>query len=665
MTGPVSDRPIAGDLLARPITIGSRTLRNRIVMTPHLGRLGGRLPAYLSRRGQGGVAMAILPAGMGVLGFPVYPPDVVAGLDAARADQDGVPFHPRDERHQTQLLARLGDVLAGMANTVQQHGAVAIGQIHHPGAEQSWDSFHPAIAPSAVRGDEFGTVPHVLTSTEIGHLIHGYEQTAASIAASGYDGVELHASHGYLLNRFVSPYYNRRTDEWGAGSALLVRMLERIRSRIGGTPLLGVRLEVWEELDGGLTPELSAEVARDIAPYVDYLSVSIGNHNGLRNSRPSTPYTSPWLVEHGPAVDGARVIRSALADADLARPLLVTGRITTASYAREILGRGDADLIGLARALVCDPDFAIKATSGREDEIDRCIGCNECVRVPLSCPVNPDAGREGFHDGVVPERPERIVVVGAGPGGATAAAKAAERGHEVILLDRGPGVGGTVRRLVDSPMIAEWSALVEQLERKVARTGVDFRPGTEANEKTLAELAPDKVVWAVGSSPLPAGFPSDGELLSTADLLAGARPAPHAEVVVVGGPETHLEPFIAAELLASEGWRVRLLTERHAHGEDVEPRSLTALLARLSGLGVELVSMTAVTGWRDGVLSTEHVFSAKAAQIPAGAVVLAHGRAANHVAAADVGEAYVIGDALAPRRITHAVLEGQRFGATI
>ncbi|MEV4321672.1 FAD-dependent oxidoreductase [Microbispora rosea] len=652
--------------LAQPLRIGSRTLRNRMVMTPHLGRLGaGRLPAYLSRRAEAGVAMAILPAGMGVMNMPVYPPDIVAGLEGARGDQDGVPYHPRDERYETKLLAGLGDVFAGFANTVQRHGAVAIGQIHHPGAERSWDSFSPALAPSALRGDEFGTVPHALSGTEIGNLIEGYVGNAGSIAANGFDGVELHASHGYLLNRFISPYYNRRTDEWAAGSTLLVRLLERIRERIGSTPLLGLRLQVSEEIEGGLTPEMSARIACDIAPYLDYLSVSIGNHNGLRNGRPSTPYTSPWLTAHGPAVDGARAIRTALAEAGLERPLLVTGRITTAAFAREILERGDADLIGAARAYIADPDFAAKAISGRGEEIALCIGCNECVRVPLSCPVNPDAGREGFHAGSAPESPKRIVVVGAGPAGATAAAKAAERGHEVILLDREDAVGGTLRRLVASPMLEEWSALVGKLEREVRATGVDFRPGTEANEETLAELAPDKVIWAVGAEPLTAPFPVEAPVLTTSDLLVGRRPPADVPVVVVGGPETHLEPFIAAELLAGEGRRVWLLTERHAHGEDVEPRSLSGLLSRLSKLGVEFVSMTAVTAWSKGVVHTEQVFSGAAGEIPAGAVVTAIGRVANPVPAGDEGEAYVIGDALAPRRITHAVLEGRRFGAVI
>src|SRR5690606_33527109 len=135
-----------------------------------------------------------------------------------------------------------------------------------------------------------------------------------------------------------------------------------------------------------------------------------------------------------------------------------------------------------------------KVVEGRDSEINQCIGCNECTRVPLSCPVNPDAGREGMFDAIPVEKPERIVVVGAGPAGANLAARAADRGHNVVLLDRAERVGGMVRKLTHSPMLAEWSALVEYLERRIAESGVDFRPGFEATVETVAELDADRVV---------------------------------------------------------------------------------------------------------------------------------------------------------------------------
>lgn len=658
--------------LGQPLSLdgsGALTLRNRFVMTPHLGRLGPvRLPAYLARRAPG-YGMAILPAGIAMLGFPVYPAEIVAALDGGRSDQDGVPLHPADARYPAHQQ-RLGDLLSGLADAVTQHGALAIGQIHHPGAEQSWDSFAPAIAPSEIRGDEFGTVPHALSAREIDHLVDAYVATAASIVAAGFDGVELHASHGYLLNRFLSPHYNRRTDQWRAGPALLQRLLEEIRARVGGGPALGVRLQVSEEIEGGLTPGSASSVAVALAGHLTYVSVSIGNHTGLRDSRPTTSYTSPWVTPPAPALEGARAIRRALAEADLARPLLVTGRITTAALARRIVEEGDADMVGLARALIADPEFPAKAIAGRDGEIDRCIGCNECVRVPLSCPVNPEAGREeAFASLRTPPRRQRIVVVGAGPAGVNAAVRAAERGHTVTLIDRQDGVGGELRRLVRSPLLAEWSAMIEQFERRVARAGVSFRPSTEATEEVLASLTADRIVWATGSVALPRDLPADDRTIATDELLDGVRPRAGAPVVVVAGAEPHLEPFIAADLLATEGWAVTVISERPSVGADVEPRTLNALLGRLSRRGVVFVPMRRAVRWRKGELDTEHTFGGAAQTFGAGGVILASGRAAAPAAAVDplTGHApeYVVGDALAPRRITHAVLEGARFGVSV
>lgn len=668
------------DPLGRPLSLGrtgAHVLRNRFVMTPHLGRLGGaRLPAYVARRAPG-YGMAILPAGIAMLGFPVYPPGVAHGLDVGRGDPDGVPLHPADDRYPA-YHTRLGDLLRGLAQAVTAHGALAIGQIHHPGAEQSWDSFAPAIAPSAVRGDEFATVPHALSAREIRHLIDAYVATSASIVAAGFDGVELHASHGYLLNRFLSPHYNRRTDEWGAGPALVDRLLDEIRARIGDGPVLGIRLQVSEEIAGGLTSDSSAAIAVALADRLDYLSVSIGNHTGVRDNRPTTAYTSPWTTSPAPALGGARVIRRALAEAGHALPLLVTGRITTAELARSIVADGDADMIGLARALIADPDFPAKAIGGREGEIDRCIGCNECVRVPLSCPVNPEAGREGALALGIPSVRRRIVVVGAGPAGVNVATRAAQRGHLVTLIDREDGIGGALRRLVRSPLLAEWSAMVDQLERQLQRSGVTVLLSTEATDEVLAELDPDRVVWATGSEPVPLGFTvergssGDGESatgappLTTDALLGGKRPAPGVPVVVVAGAEPHLEPFIAADLLASEGWRVTVISERAALGGDVEPRTLNALWGRLAERGVRFELMLRPVVWSEGVLETENTFGGPPRSFAAGAVVVAQGRQAVPVPATDAtAEPYLVGDALAPRRLTHAVLEGARFGAHV
>lgn len=663
---------VAIDPLARPLTVGGRRLRGRVVSTPHLGRLSPqRLVTYLARRAEGGIAMAVLPAGQGVYLNPVYPPEICAALEAATGDPDGIGFHPRDERHRTRTLAGFHDHLAMLAEAVQRSGTLAIGQIYHPGPEQSWDNFQPAVAPSAIRSDAYGTVPHALSTAEVGDLIHGYAATARGIADAGMDGVELHASHGYLLNRFLSPYYNRRDDEYRDSTLLLRRILQSIRETAGAGQLLGVRLQVDEDVPDGLRPATAAGIAVAIAPLIDYLSLSIGNHDGLRLGRPSTAYTSPWLVGPAPAAPGARLVRAELVTAGLALPVLVTGRITTPDMARRLLEDGTADLVGLARALIADPDFAAKAAARQDDRIIQCIGCNECTRTPFSCTVNPHSGREGQLAGrQAGAQARRIVVVGAGPAGVQAAAGAAGRGHSVVLLDAAPSVGGVLRELVRTPLLAGWLPLLRQLERRVLDSKVDYRPQVDATDAVLAGLDPDVVVWAAGSVPAPAGFPAGAgtEPMTTRDLLAGARPDPGVPVVVVGGVEQGLEPFLAADLLTEEGWPVVLMSERRDPGADIESRTLNALLERLLRRGVELRPMTRPVGWTGGVVRTEHLYGGASADVEAAAVVLAHGRLAAAPPPAPAPSSaveYVIGDALAPRRLTHAMLEGTRFGAAL
>jgi 2,4-dienoyl-CoA reductase (NADPH2) len=232
----------------------------------------------------------------------------------------------------------------------------------------------------------------------------------------------------------------------------------------------------------------------------------------------------------------------------------------------------------------------------------------------------------------------------------------------VVLVDSAPEAGGAVRDLVRAPLLAAWEPLLRQLQGAAA--GVEFRPRTVATPALLAELGAQTVVWAAGSAPAPAGFPSDVPMLSTVDLLAGLRPPADVPVVVVGGPETDLEPFIAADLLCSQGWPVVLLSQRRDLGSTVDPRTLNALLERLCERGVELRPMTRAVAFANGVLRTELVYGARPGTLEAGAVVLAQGRVA--VAAPQLPVAtYVIGDALAPRRLTHAMLEGTRFGAAL
>ena len=660
------------NVLGEPIDVGGRTLRSRLVMTPHLGRLRmDRLLRYVEERARHGIAMAVLPAGDAVYNLPVYNDATSAVLGSAHPDADEIAFGPADEGYRTELLHALQERLQRLGGVVQRQGSLAVGQMHHPGAEQSWDNFQPAVAPSALRSDASARIPHVLSAREIDRLVAAYVESAAHIVGAGLDGVELHAGHGYLLNRFLSPYYNQRTDAYGGSPSRRLRLVRRliaeIRQRIGPGPLLGIRLPISEELPGGLTPGDVADIVAGLSAEVSYVSLSLGNHDGLRDGRPTTAYTAPWLVGAVPAAQSARAIRDRASC-----PVLVTGNVTTRPHAEELIASGSADLVGLARALVADPRFAERAMRGEDDHIVRCIGCNECTLVPFSCPVNPRAGREGELSPRRSTARRRVVVVGAGPAGVGAATTASARGHDVVLLDSAPEAGGTVALLGQSPVLAAWRSFGARLKHDVSASAIDFRPGQRVTAEEVAALDPGAVVIATGSQLGSNGVATDIEARSGFDVLAHGRTEAHGPVVIVGGSEAHLEPLLVAEAMLTAGRPVTLLSEHLTAGQAVEPRTLNFYLGRLLRGGVNVLPVTRALEWRDGVLRVVNLYSGRESILDAAALIVVRPR---HAADELVGQVeqtvpdgvaiHVIGDALAPRRMTHAALEGVRIGLVV
>lgn len=659
-------------LLSDSVAVGGHILRNRLVMTPHIGRLPPRrLIAYVEERARAGVAMVVVPAGDAVYNLPIYHPDVIAAYASARPDPDGIAYGAGSSGLNDDVLPALRDRLTALGGAAQRHGALAIGQIHHPGAERSWDTFQPVVAPSPLRADASAATPHELSDREIEQLVCAYVDSAACIVASGMDGIELHAGHGYLLNRFLSSHYNRRGDAYGGSASarlrLLCRILMDVRARVGGGPLLGVRLSTSEEVSGGLDPADIAELAAELAPHVSYLSLSLGNHDGLRDGHPTTAYTAPWLVGGAPAGEAARTIRAAV---DC--PVIVTGRITTPAAARQLVDSGAADLVGLARALIADPRFVQRALRHEDERIVHCIGCNECTLTPFSCPVNPAAGREDEMRPRAAARRRRIVVVGAGPAGANAAVSAAVRGNEVILLDESDAVGGTLIRLKHAQPSAEWRRFADGLDRAVREAGVDFRPGMRATVSSISELEPDTLVVATGSEPHPTLLPADRAIVRGADVLTNGATATAGPVVVVGGSEPHLEPLLVADALLSAGNAVTLLSE-HVHvGPGLEPRTLNYYLAKLLRAGMSLHPMMRALTWQDGTLLVQNLYAEHDEKLDAALVVTVDERRAADSLAKNLKARFgdelafhLIGDALAPRRFTHAALEGARTGLVI
>ncbi len=648
-----------------PVHLGGRLVKNRVVMTPHLGRLSQRrFLRYLQARLDGGVGMVVTPAGSIVYGASLYddtvnvqPPGYEADLDAmAPAAGD-----PADAAWRS--MAPFLTQQAGMAHAA---GATIVGQLHHPGAERSWDSLQPSAAPSAVDGEWPPQHPHQLSGAEIARVVTAYRRNGRLIADAGLDGVEVHAAHGYLLNRFLSPAYNHRHDEYGGSVArrwaVVREVLAAVREEIGPEALLGIRVPAWEEVAGGLT---AAEVVEGLAgcgELLDYVNVSLGNHDGLADARPVLAYTTPWLAVRPDLLPAAAAVKTGTG-----LPVILTGGFVAASQVRAALATGAADLIGVARALIADPDFARKVIDGHDDDLTECIQCNECVLVPFACPVNPAAAREAEFDRPVPARRRRAIVVGGGPAGLSAASRLAGRDHEVLLFEQRDQLGGWLRSLVRDPARADWQRMLDRLLTQAGGT-LKVSLGRNLTGAEIADLGAATVLLATGSTMSPPRFDHDGtvDLMTSAEVLEGTRPSSPGEVIVVGGTESHLDPLLTARLLAAEGHAVRLLTELPSLGPGVEPRTLHHVLALLHGLRVVMQTSTRVLSIAAGELLACDLFGGPEQTLTPGTVVVAAGRDVNTGLSTELASSgiahHVIGDALAPRRLTHAVLEGARFG---
>ncbi len=659
--------------LFEPLRIGNFETRNRIVNTTH----GSQLPEardlrYLQERARGGVGLMGLHGSLGVFDYTVGPTPKRA---APLWDQAG-PSPATDEG-----LAYYDDLaipaMRKRADVVHAEGVKCFAQVYHLGAASHAQRVFPPIAPSAISDPYDSLTPHPLSNDEIEEMIFVYAQGIRRVKEAGMDAAELHGAHGYLVNEFLSPYFNRRDDQWGGDRENRLRFARRIiaqaRGYVGDFPI-GIRLGVdGDGMRRGITIDELTEIARALAPDVDYISITGGNYAGFGDGR-ETAYVSPWYREPGFNVPASAAVKAVV---DV--PVIVTGRIADASIAEGILADGAADMVGMVRALIADPDLPNKVRSGAADTVRMCLGMSECHyigphRTPINCAVNAAAGREADFDLVPAETPKTIVVVGAGPAGLEAARVSRLRGHEVYLCDSAREIGGTPRLLALDPNRRNLRDHAAYFDGLLKRLGVQLMLGSRVSAEELIELAPDAVVVATGSKPFIPDVPGiDRAHVSMAlDILEGHATVT-GNVLVVGGLDGHLAgPTLAeflADSLAATGASVTFTSEHINFAPGAEDGTRLMLLQRLRQKGVTIAQghrLTEVT--EDGAI-IEETFARHSTTLPATSVVLACGMTPDDSLANElrgrVPEVHVIGDALAPRRMMHATLDGARVGAAL
>jgi 2,4-dienoyl-CoA reductase-like NADH-dependent reductase (Old Yellow Enzyme family)/thioredoxin reductase len=622
--------------------LGGVRLKNRIVSLAHGTALVERgVPteddlAYWEARAAGGGGLVI------VGGTGVHPSGLL-----------------RDRRRSEAWNPAALEQMARRAEAVHRHGAAIFCQLGHLGRESvGGASVHAPVGPSAIRSPRDSATPHPLTDSEIDELVEAFVAAAENVRHGGYDGVELHAGHGYLIAQFLSPAANRRDDAYGGDLAGRMRFLDRIlagiRERSGRDFVVGVRLSADEEVAGGLRLADTLEIARRLTD-ADYLNITLGQRGA---------YVKDITHPEGVAVESAAAVKAVTP-----LPVVVAGRITRPELAQSILERGAADLVGMARAFVVDPEWPKKAAAGSVRSIRPCIGVNqECRTFPggILCAASARTGRERWFAealGAPMRTGLRVAVAGGGPAGLEAAGLAAELGAEVVLFERERQLGGQLRLAAAVESRAGVLALADHLEHEARRVGVDIRLGQEATPDVCAA---DAVVVATGAVAVPPPYVRDpgARVLSVWALLAGEEPPDGERAVVVDDGTGFWEAVSAAELLGDRGYRVALVTPARSVGAAIPFESTAPLLRRLGARSVAFHSLArpihvgASTVWLEDALTGEQ------SEIPADFVVGHAGAVSDDalVAAMERTDVAVraIGDCLSPRRLTQAIWDADR-----
>ena len=687
--------------LFTPMKIGPVTIKNRLVMTAmcvglahHDGAVSDALAAYYEERAAGGTGLII--------------------TECNRINETDAVSHPS-------MLSmshdRYIEPLRKAVDRVHAHGAKLFVQLFHPGRQNValfptvwqfnermarvfpsyWDLYFkmagkfdasamddpktakrmerymkPLLAPSDVPcglGDNpvrnQKTVP--MTVPQIKTLIAQFAAAAGRVKKAGADGVELHAAHGYLLQQFLSPYTNRREDEYGGSlenrMRLLREVIEGVRRECGPDFPISVRLSVEEFYDTigypdqGIILDEGVKMAKRLEGFgIDALNISSGNYDTAQTSCEPISFTPGWRKYLAKAVKEQVSI-----------PVIAANLIRTPEQAEAQLAEGTQDFIAMGRSHLADPHWANKAMEGRSEDINRCICCLRCMETfqenimngrPVECAVNPRACRENEIPHTAPKDGRRrpVVVVGAGPAGLTAANELAARDFQVTVLEQGDAPGGQLLLAAAPPRKEKIDWFIQYLTHQALRQGVTIRYGVKATREVIDGCRPYAVFLATGAEPLAPKIPgADAEAVTTVKpVLTGERKYTDKEVAVVGTGMTGLE---TAELLVEQGNTVTVIGKPEKLAPDAFSVNASDVIEQLKKGGVRFLPGRKLEWIGDEMLYLRRKDGVQE-EIQADATVLAIGvRSSNELEKECAGHferLYPIGDAVKPGRIGNA-----------
>lgn len=647
--------------LLEPTRIGSVEIRNRLVMAPmslNLCRDGfvtDRMIRFFEERARGGVGLIVI--GDGIVESPV----------GNNVKESTVV----DDDRYIPMLRKLTDAVKARGARIAlqlSHSGRRGGRVNRSGYLDVTGGKVP-VAPSSIPHPVPGyVVPRELTQEEIGEIVGRFAEAARRTVEAGFDAVGLHCAHMYLCGQFLSPWANRRTDEYGGDIEKRIRfvreILEAMRAKIGPAIPLIVRMN-GQEPEGGNTLEEIRHIARRFQDFgADSISVSVGFGAPVKTSG-FIPSVAPMRAPHACIVPLSENIKGGVTI-----PVAVANKIGNVHLAERILAEGKADLIAMGRPLIADPYLPMKAIEGRLDEIVPCIFCGQgCIQrilerdEAITCTVNPAAAMEGnFHFSMARTR-KNVVVLGGGPGGLVVSRVAAERGHHVQLYEKGSELGGMMRLSSLPPGKQEIGKLATFLLEGVRKAGVTVFLGREFSLSTPGGV--EVLVVATGSRPVIPSIPGvdRGHVVTAGDVLLG-RASVGDTVAVIGGGQVGAE---VAEFLAEEGRSVTILEIAADVAQGMPGIARLPLLCHLEETGVRIWTKARVREIRDDVVDVEYKGALR--RIRAATVVIATGAESNagplDAFRRIIPEVYVIGDSARPRGILEAIAEGFEVGYKI
>ena len=651
------------EYLFTPLKIKGVTIRNRVLMTAHgtlMGASGSpseQLINYYVEKAKGGCGLLISE-------FATVQPGYVGVL---RAHDD-----TRIPAFQT------------MTKAVHEHGAAIIQQIGHIGRQRLAGqrlTWAPSPMPIPFY-DMVGLTPKEIEVEEIQEVVERWGKGARMVRESGFDGVEIHSLYGnYLLGGFLSPYSNKRTDDYGGSfdnrMRIIYEVIDSVRKNVGDDYIVGLQLNGDDLTPGGLDVDDWKEVARLISETgkIDYLTVKAGTYWVPNMVIPDMQHPLGLWVPYASGIK--EVVQDTF--------VFAVGRINDPVFAERILAEGHADMVGMTRAQLADPELANKAREGRLEDIRPCVACNEgCWAMSyggFSCIHNPAAANEkqlGIGTLKRSAKPKNVIVVGGGPGGLKAAEVATRRGHHVALYEKRSLLGGQVPIAAKGASRAELEGITRYLSRQVEKLGVEIHLNTELTSEPILKANPDAVVIATGSTPrrisftgippfdpdnlVPKGFDQDNVLTSWDVLEQEVEVG--SKVIVADDGEGHWKGVSIAELLLDQGKQVEMISPWDHLAYDITAERRLPLLKRILKKGLVFTPYTMIKEIEGKQVSVYNIYSRQERIIDGvDTVVLAYYHKANDALyfalKGKVKELHRIGDCVAPRMIGDAIRDGE------